>query len=79
MKNSIYDIKFFEANIYHQRFGNKKHFFNNKTNAIVIDLKENCKKILKYPTFFSIDKINLLSWRPSKHGNQSESSTINDL
>ena len=79
MKNSIYDIKFFEANIYHQRFGKKKHFFNNKTNAILIDLKKNYKKILKYPTFFSIDKINLLSWGPSKHGNQSKSSTINDL
>ena len=79
MKNSIDDIKFFEANIYHQRFGKKKHFFNNKTNAILIDLKENYKKTLKYPTFFSIDKINLLSWGPSKHGNQSKSSTINDL
>ena len=79
MKNPTCDIKFFEGNIYHQRFGKKKHFFNNKTNAILIDLKENYKKILKYPTFFSIDKINLISWVPSKHGNQSKSSTINDL
>ena len=72
MKNSKYDIKFFEAKIYHERFGVKKHFFNNKTNALLIDLKKNCKKILNYPTFFSIDKINLLSWSPSKHGNQSK-------
>ena len=44
------DIKFFEANITHQRNGKKNHFFKNQTNAILIDLKTKPqKKILKYP------------------------------
>ena len=31
MKPITGDIKFFEANITHQRNGNKNHFFKNKT------------------------------------------------
>jgi len=51
MKPITCDIKFFEANITHQRNGNKNHFFKNKTNAILIDLKNKSqRKISKYPS-----------------------------
>ena len=80
MKPFIGDIKFFEADIFHERYGKKKHFFKNRTNAILIDLKTKPqKKILKYPAFFSLEKFNLLTWSASKHGNQSKFSTSHDL
>ena len=80
MKSITGDIKFFEANIFHERYGKKKHFFKNRTNAILIDLKTKPqKKILKYPSFFSLEKFNLLTWSASKHGNQSKFSTSHDL
>ena len=44
MKPLSGDIKFFEASITHQRNGEKNHFFKNKTNAILIDLKNNPQK-----------------------------------
>ena len=47
MKPFTGDIKFFEANIFHERYGKKKHFFKNRTNAILIDLKTNLKKNIK--------------------------------
>ena len=40
MKPITGDIKFFEANITHKRNGNKKHFFKNKTDAVLIDLEK---------------------------------------
>ena len=53
MKPFTGDIKFFEANINHKRYGKKKHFFKNRTNAILIDLKiKPQKKISKYPSTF---------------------------
>ena len=74
------DIKFFEANINHERYGKKKHFFKNRTNAILIDLKNKPQqKIRKYPSLFSLKKFNLLTWDASKHGNQCKFSTSNDL
>ena len=74
------EIKFFDANINHERYGEKKHFFKNRTNAILIDLKKQTQhKILKYPSFFSLDSLNLLTWSASKHGNQSRFSTSYDL
>ena len=80
MKPVCGDIKFFEANITHQRNGEKNHSFKNQTNAILIDLKNNAqKKITKYPTLFSLKNFNLLTWSASKHGNQCEFSTSNDL
>ena len=80
MKNFASDIKFFEANIFHKRYGKKKHSFKNRTNAILIDLKTKPqKKILKYPSLFSLEKFNLLTWSASKHGNQSKFSTSHDL
>ena len=61
MKPITGDIKFFEANITHQRNGKKKHFFKNKTNAVLIDLENKSQqKIPKYPSLFSIKKFNLL-------------------
>ena len=49
MESVCGDIKFFEANITHQRNGEKNHSFKNQTNAILIDLKNNAqKKITKY-------------------------------
>ena len=80
MKSFTGDIKFFEANINHERYGKKKHFFKNRTNAILIDLKITPpKKISKYPSLFSLEKFNLLTWSASKHGNQFKFSTSNDL
>ena len=80
MKPLCGDIKFFEANITHQRNGNKNHFFKNKTNAVLIDLKNKShQKIPNYPSLFSLKKFNLLTWSASKHGDQSESSTSYDL
>ena len=80
MKSFTGDIKFFEANINHERFGKKKHFFKNRTNAILIDLKITPpKKISKYPSLFSVEKFNLLTWSASKHGNQSKFSTSHEL
>ena len=59
------DIKFFEANINHERYGKKKHFFKNRTNAILIDLKNKPQqKIRKYPSLFSLKKFNLLLGMP---------------
>ncbi len=80
MKPITGDIKFFEANITHQRNGKKSHFFKNQTNAILIDLKNKPKqKIPKYPSLFSLKKFNLLTWSASKHGNQRKFTTSNDL
>ena len=80
MKSLTGDIKFFEANIFHERYGKKKHFFENRTNAILIDLKKQPQhKISEYPSFFSLEKFNLLTWSVSKHGNQSKFSTPYDL
>ena len=80
MKPVTCDIKFFEANIIHKRYGEKKHFFKNQTNAILIDLKKEPQhKITEYPSFFSLETLNLLTWSASKHGNQSEFSTSYDL
>ena len=80
MKPIAGEIKFFEANITHQRNGKKNHFFNNKTNAVLIDLKNKSQqKIPKYPSLFSIKNFNLLTWSASKHGSQYEFSTSNDL
>ncbi len=74
------NIKFFEASITHQRNGKKNHFFKNQTNAILIDLKNKPKqKIQKYPSLFSLENFNLLTWSASKHGKQCEFSTSNDL
>ena len=80
MKPTTGDIKFFKANITHQRNGKKNHFFKNKTNAILIDLKNKTQqKLPKYPSLFSLKKFNLLTWDASKHGNQCEFSASNDL
>jgi len=80
MKPKTGNIKFFEANINHERYGKKKHFFKNRTNAILIDLaNEPQSKVSQYPSFFSLEKFNLLTWSASKHGNQSEFSTSYEL
>ena len=52
MKPITGDIKFFEANITHQRNGNKNHFFKNKTNAVLIDLKNKSQQ--KIPKYLSL-------------------------
>ena len=60
MKHITGDIKFFEANITHKRSGNKNHFFKNKTNAVLIDLKNKTQQnIPTYPSLFSLKKFNL--------------------
>ena len=60
MKNSTYDIKFFEANIYHQRFGQKKHFFNNMKVDTTIMAKFNSYLISFYNFCFELDYNNML-------------------
>ena len=80
MKSVTENIKFYEAKINHRRYGKKKHFFKNQTNAILIDLKNKPQqKQSKYPSLFSLEKFNLLTWSASNHGNQLESSTSYDL
>ena len=39
MKSVTENIKFYKAKINHRRYGKKKHFFKNQTNAILIDLQ----------------------------------------
>ena len=76
MKPNTGDIKFFKANITHQRNGKKNHFFKNKTNAVLIDLKNKSQqKMHKYPSLFSLKKFNLLTWSASKHGSRCQLST----
>ena len=50
-------IKFFSGVIYHQRIGKIEHFFKNKINAILIDLKtKDYTNSEKFPYFYSIEK-----------------------
>ena len=80
MKSVNSNIKFYEAKINHCRYGKKKHSFKNQTNAILIDLKNSPQqKPSRYPSLFSLEKFNMLTWSASKHGNQSETSTSYDL
>ena len=58
MKPFTGDIKFFEANINHERYGKKKHFFKNRTNAILIDLKNKPQqKNIKIPFIVFFRKV----------------------
>ena len=62
-------IKFFSGVIYHQRIGKIEHFFKNKINAILIDLKtKEDTNSKKFPYFFSIEKFNFLHWSSKDHG-----------
>ena len=62
-------IKFFSGVIYHQRIGKIEHFFKNKINAILIDLKtKDYTNSEKFPYFFSIEKFNFLYWSSKDHG-----------
>ena len=62
-------IKFFSGVIYHQRIGKIEHFFKNKINAILIDLKtKEDTNSEKFPYFFSIEKFNFLHWSSKDHG-----------
>ena len=62
-------IKFFSGVIYHQRIGKIEHFFKNKINAILINLKtkEDTNSEV-FPYFFSIEKFNFLYWSSKDHG-----------
>ena len=65
------NIKFYNGFIYLSRKDGKEHFFKNKMNAILIELRnDKCKEKYKYPTLFSINKFNLLAWHSSNHGDQ---------
>ena len=62
-------IKFFSGVIYHQRIGKIEHFFKNKINAILIDLKTKGDTNTEvFPYFFSIEKFNFLHWSSKDHG-----------
>ena len=71
MKSVCGDIKFFEANITHQRNGKKNHSFKNQTNATLIDLKNNTQKknnkisyIIFSKKFQSFNLECLKTWKP---------------
>ena len=62
-------IQFFSGVIYHQRIGKIEHFFKNRINAILIDLKtQENTATKKLPYFFSIEKFNFLHWSSKDHG-----------
>ena len=70
----------FESCIYsgfvtHERFKPKRHFFSYKTFSLLIDLSEinNLEKKIK---FFSYNKLNILSFYSTDHGNRDGSSLI---
>ena len=49
MTNLNNSVKLFNGNIYHKRIGNIDHFFKNRINALLIDLKkedENIQEII---------------------------------
>ena len=62
MTNSNNSVKLFNGTIYHKRIGNIDHFFKNRINALLIDLKKKDENFQeKFPTFFSFTKFNILS------------------
>ena len=47
-------VKLFNGHIFHKRIGNIDHFFKNRINALLIDLKKEDENIQeKFPLFFS--------------------------
>ena len=75
MTNLNNSVKLFNGNIYHKRIGNIDHFFKNRVNALLIDLKKEDENIQeKFPTFFSFTKFNILSWSSEDHGSQIKNS-----
>ena len=80
MTNLNNSVKLFNGNIYHKRIGNIDHFFKNRVNALLIDLKKEDENIQeKFPTFFSFTKFNILSWASKDHGSQIKNSNKRDL
>ena len=70
----------FESCIYsgfvtHERFKPKRHFFSYKTFSLLIDLSE-IKNLEKKIKFFSYNKLNILSFYSTDHGNRDGSSLI---
>ena len=60
--SSEINIKLFEGLINHNRTGKINHFFKNKINAILLDLKTDNKDNVKQPSFFSTDNFNFFCW-----------------
>lgn len=73
-------VKLFNGHIFHKRIGNIDHFFKNKINALLIDLKkddENTQE--KFPIFFSFENFNIFCWSSKDHGPQIKKSNKRDL
>ena len=68
--------KLFKGVISHKRIGKIEHSFNNTIISILVDLKNNDSNL---PMFFSINKLNLLSWSASDHGLRIKNSNRKDL
>jgi uncharacterized protein len=68
--------KLFTGVVAHKRIGTIEHNFNNRIISILLDLKNiNCNP----PSFFSIGKLNILSWSASDHGLRIKNSNRHDL
>ena len=73
-------VKLFNGHIFHKRIGNIDHFFQNRINALLIDLKKEDENIQeKFPLFFSFEKFNIFSWSSEDHGPQIKKSNKRDL
>jgi len=78
-KSSEINIKLFEGLINHNRTGKINHFFKNKINAILLDLKKDNNDNFKKPSFFSTDKFNFFGWSASDHGPRKKGTNKDDL
>ena len=74
MKN-LANHKFYEGNIYHKRFHPRVHEF--KYNFYLLDIDLNYFQNLKN-SFFSINKLNLLSFKTKDHFGKSDNFLEND-
>ena len=78
-KSSEINIKLFEGLINHNRTGKINHFFKNKINAILLDIKKDNNDNYKKPSFFSTDKFNFFGWSASDHGPRKKGTNKDDL
>ena len=73
------NVKLFEGLINHNRKGKINHIFQNKINAILLDLYKVNNDNYKQPSFFSTDKFNFYSWSASDHGPRNKGTNKDDL
>tara|TARA_B100001057_G_scaffold156587_1_gene157076 strand:+ start:1028 stop:1792 length:765 start_codon:yes stop_codon:yes gene_type:complete len=66
----------YNGTVIHKRFKPKKHFFKYKVFSLLIDLSE-LNKLDEKIFFFSVNKLNLISFYEKDHGERDGSSLIN--